>query len=92
MMQIQLQHKLCTQTIELPEIGRITYTLLEVILPSGERYYSITVEMNGPLHRECSSVPNITCNRQLALRMFWMVCRGTVTPCTLTDILSDLLP
>ena len=92
MMQIQIQRKLCTQTIDLPEIGRITYLLLEDILPSGEHYYSITVELAGTLQHDCRSVQNITCNRQLALRMFWMICRGTVTPCTLTDVLSDLLP
>lgn len=92
MIQVQTQHKLCTQTIDLPEIGRTTYILLEDILPCGERYYSITVQLDGPLGSECRTVRDITGDRDLALHMFWMICRGTVTPCTLTDVLSDLLP
>lgn len=92
MLQIQTQRKLCTQTLDLSEAGRTTYILLEDILPNGERYYSITVELVGPKGCECRTVRDITGNRQFAMRLFWMICRGTVTPCTLTEVLSDLLP
>jgi len=92
MIQVQTQHKLCTQTIDLPEAGRTTYTLLEDILPCGEYCYSISIHLDGPQGIECRTVRDITGSRELALHMFWMICRGTVTPCTLTEVLSDLLP
>lgn len=88
---VQTQHKLCTQTIDLPDVGRTTYILLEDLLPNGERCYSITVQLEGTLGIERCTVQDITGNRQLALQLFWKICRGTVTPCTLTEVLSDLL-
>ena len=92
MIQVHTQHKLCTKTIDLPQLGRITYILLEDSLPCGERYYSITIQLDGSRRRESRTVQDITGDRELALHLFWMLCRGTVTPCTLTEVLSDLLP
>jgi len=92
MNQVQTQRKLCTQTMDLPEIGQTTYILLEDLLPNGERYYSISVRLDGLLGSESRTVRDVTGNRQLALHLFWMICRGTVTPCALTEVLSELLP
>ncbi|MBQ8402040.1 MAG: hypothetical protein IJX14_08930 [Clostridia bacterium] len=89
---VQIQQKLCTQTIDLPEAGRTTYTLTEDILPTGERCYSISIVLDSPAGTESRTVRDVTGDRELALRLFWMLCRGTVTPCTLTEVLPELLP
>ncbi|MBQ8642994.1 MAG: hypothetical protein IJ480_12355 [Clostridia bacterium] len=95
MMYAQIQQKLCTQTVFLPEIGRITYILTEDTLPNGEHCYSITVQYtdSSPSNTilESRTVRDVTADRHTAFCLFWQVCRGTVTPCTLTEVLSDLL-
>lgn len=93
MLYTQLQQKVCTQTINIPCVGTIVYILLEDTLPNGLRYYSIAVKLTKINHQqEESTVQNVTTDRQLALQLFWQLCRGTVTPCTLTEVLAELLP
>lgn len=93
MLYTQLQQKVCTQTIHIPDIGTTVYLLLEDILPNGLRHYSLTVKLTKTDHQqeECT-VRDVTTDRQLALQLFWQLCRGTVTPCTLTEVLAELLP
>lgn len=88
----QTQKKLCSQTIHAPDIGRITTTLLEDTLPDGLQQYSITVQLCSNASLEEHTVPNVTTNKQFAMQLFWQICRGTVTPCTLTEVLSELIP
>lgn len=87
------QQKVCTQTIHIPDVGTTAYILLEETMPSGLRYYSMTVCLSKLDHRqeECT-VKNVTTDRQFAMQLFWQICRGTVTPCALTEVLSELLP
>ncbi|MBE6613918.1 MAG: hypothetical protein E7631_01255 [Ruminococcaceae bacterium] len=96
MIQIQLQQKLCTQTLLIPEVGILTYILTEDTLPDGVRYYSVTVQITDPCREtivlDKRTVRDITCDRDLAFCLFWKICRGKVTPCTLLEVLSDLLP
>ncbi len=85
--------ELCTQTQYLPEAGQFTYSLLEETLSGGELAYAITVRCEGEgALSECRTVRSITTNRDLALRLFWQVCRGQVTPWGLLDVLPELLP
>ncbi len=85
--------ELCTQTQYLPEVGQLTYSLLEEPRIGGERAYAITVRCNGAgAFSACRTIRDITTNRNLALRLFWQVCRGHVTPYGLLDILPELLP
>lgn len=91
MLQSQTQQKVCIHTLHLPDIGKLTYTLLEDFLPNGDRYYSMSISLEGSAGTEKCSVRDITGNRQFAIRLFQMICRGTVTPCTLTEVLEDLL-
>lgn len=93
MLYTQLQQKVCTQTISIPNVGTTVYILLEDTLPNGLRYYSINVKLTKTEHppEECT-VRNVTTDRQFALQLFWQLCRGNVTPCTLTEVLTELLP
>ncbi len=81
------------QTLFLPEAGQLTYLLLEEPLAGGERTYAITVRCTGEnAFAESRTIRDITTNRDLALRLFWQVCRGQVTPYGLLDVLPELLP
>ncbi len=85
--------ELCIQTLFLPEVGQLTYVLLEEPLAGGEYTYAITVRCVGErVFSACRTVHDITTNRDLALRLFWQVCRGTVTPWGLLELLPELLP
>lgn len=98
MLQMQTQKRLCTQTMDIPiagdtpAVGRTTTTLLEDILPNGLRQYSITVQLCSDHGVEERTVSNVTTDKQFAMELFWQICRGTVTPCSLTEVLSELIP
>ena len=92
MLQMQTQKRLCTQTMDIQNVGRATTTLLEDVLPNGLRQYSITVQLSSDHGVEERTVSNVTTNKPFAMELFWQICRGTVTPCTLTEVLSELIP
>lgn len=93
MLYTQLQQKVCTQTINIPNVGTTVYTLLEDTLPNGLQYYSLQVKLtNMDLQQEENTVRNVTTDRQFALQLFWQLCRGNVTPCALTEVLAELIP
>lgn len=93
MLYTQLQQKVCTQTINIPNVGTTVYTLLEDTLPNGLQYYSLQIKLtNMELQQEENTVRNVTTDRQFALQLFWQLCRGNVTPCTLTEVLTELIP
>lgn len=54
---------------------RLSYSVYAVITESGE----------------CATVHDITSDKEKALFMFGMICRGTVTPCCLTEVAEDLI-
>ncbi len=92
MLNMQTQKRLCTQTMDIPNVGRTTTTLLEDTLPNGLRQYSITVQLSSDHGLEERTVPNVTTNKQFAMELFWQICRGTVTPCALIEVLSEMIP
>lgn len=92
MLQMQTQKRLCTQTMDIQNVGRATTTLLEDVLPNGLRQYSITVQLSSDHGVEERTVSNVTTDKPFAMELFWQICRGTVTPCTLTEVLSELIP
>lgn len=88
----QTQQILCTQTHDIPDIGKATSMLLEDTLPNGMREYSITVRLCNDHGQEERTVHNVTTDRQFAMKLFWQICRGEVTPCALCEVLAELIP
>ena len=89
---LQTHQTLCTQTRFLPLLGKTVYILTEDPLPGGESQYAITIQCDNSTLEPQRTVRDITTDRSLALSLFWKICRGSVTPCTLTEVLSELLP
>ncbi len=88
----QKQQILCRQIRFLPETGKMIYLLTEDTLPNGESYYSLSIDCDGDAYLDHKTVQNFTMDRQLALRLFWQICRGTVTPYGLLEVLSEMIP
>ncbi len=85
--------EICVQSVFLPEVGQVSYVLFEEPIGGGERAYAITVRCSGGgAWAESQTVRDITTDRDLALRIFWQVCRGQVTPWGLMDLIPELLP
>ncbi len=85
--------EICQQTITLPEVGDVTYLLWEEILSTGEKAYAITIRCPaGKVFMDAKTVRDITTDRDLALRIFWQICRGKTTPWGLLDLIPELLP
>ena len=69
----------------------LTYRLFEErIEASGNSIFSISLTSDDPEEHDETYVPFISLSRQEAERIFEMICRGCVTPCTVCDILEDL--
>jgi len=92
MLYLQTHKALCAQTRFLPRVGETTYTLIEDILPGGERFYSLSIRCSGDALEKYREIQNITADKSFALTLFWKICRGGVTPCALAEILPELLP
>lgn len=92
MLQMQTPQKLCTQTIDVPDVGKTTTILWEDTMPNGSRQYSIAVHLQNDHVQEERTVRDVTTNKQFAMQLFWQICRGTVTPCSLAEVLSELIP
>lgn len=82
---------LCVQTIQLEPFGFCTYTLTEEDIPVYGKSYRITVTLDNANMHITESVRDVTTITDFALRLFWKVCRGHVTPLTLRDVLTDLI-
>ena len=82
---------ICVQTVQLESCGICTYTLTEENLPVCGKSYRITVTLDNANLHFTESVRDVTTLPDMALRLFWKVCRGQVTPLTLRDVLTDLL-
>jgi len=66
--------------------------LLEEVLPSHRTAYAIHVHLEHANGKDDTcTVHDITGDTAFACEIFHKICRGTVTPCTLSEVLSDLL-
>ena len=82
----------CTE-IRMPDEGlTLITTLLETVLME-RTYYSIAVTLIGeaPYSAEARLIKDITGDADTAECLFRKIADGTVTPCTLTDVLEDAL-
>lgn len=79
------------KSIEIEEM-KLTYTLFRSLRKSSGRFvYSLSVKLLSSGTSESSFVYDITRTRSRADELFTIICEGTVTPCTLSDILEDIL-
>lgn len=70
----------------------LTYRLFRSLRRSSGRFvYSISVQLSSNGKSESSFVYDITRTRSRADELFTIICNGTVTPCTMSDILEDIL-
>ena len=68
------------------------YTLYHKILADeGRSSYSVSVSVTCGGENESAYAIDITSLHDCAVAIFDAVCTGTVTPCTLYDILEDML-
>ena len=80
-----------TYTIEAENI-RLTYTLFTSTADyDGRKCYSLTVTAETDDEITSSTAHDITRRRKGAIRYFRMITRGLVTPCTLFDVLENIL-
>lgn len=71
---------------------RLDYILSETELPEEDRKsYSISIRKQTPSLREEAFAPDVSSIRNYAVGLFDKIVTGIVTPCTLMDILEDLL-
>ncbi|MBQ3708423.1 MAG: hypothetical protein II889_11025 [Clostridia bacterium] len=68
----------------------LTYRLEEIPLRRGKSY-DIAVRIESVDGAQTSTVHDVSRNRAAAQRLFQAVADGLVTPCTLADVLEDLL-
>ncbi len=79
------------KSIEVDEM-LLTYRLFRSLRRSSGRFvYSISVQLSSNVTSESSFVYDITRTRSRAEELFTIIYEGTVTPCTLSDILEDIL-
>ena len=57
----------------------------------GEHIYSLSVTIQSLWEKENAFACDVTRSRSRALSLFETISRGLVTPCTLYDILEDML-
>lgn len=71
---------------------RLDYILHETRIHEEERKsYSISVHKQTPASCEDAFAPDISSIRSRAVDLFNLIVSGTVTPCTLLEVLEDLL-
>ncbi len=69
----------------------LTYRLFEEWhADTGNAIYSLNVTADDICGYDEESVPFISHSKEEAERIFEILCRGCVTPCTLCDILDDM--
>ncbi len=71
-------------------------TLVSILLQTNTAvasFFSIAVTAftDDPAKNESRLIENITADTKKATELFHLIVEGTVTPCTLTDVLEDLL-
>ena len=70
---------------------RLTYDLFQRELPRGGHSYSIGVSIVGGRVPDRALARDVARTRSRALSLFAKICEGLVTPCTLFDVLEDML-
>ena len=71
---------------------RLDYILCETELPEEDRKsYSIQIRKQTPSQKEEAFAPDVSSIRNFAVGLFDKLVTGIVTPCTMLDILEDLL-
>ena len=77
---------------EIPGVGMLTYVLCEERgLKNQPTEYGIGIYKTSPGGEEERYIPSVTTDRFFAVRLYRAVVLGQVTPCTLTDVVLDLL-
>ena len=70
----------------------LSYTLYRTdFTVGGGHAYSLAVTVESASGRETAFAGDITRKRSRALKLFALISRGLVTPCTLFDVLEDML-
>lgn len=69
----------------------LDYILHETAAEDKRPVYSITIRKETASGTEETCAYDISSIRRRAVELFHLVVSGTVTPCTLTDIIEDLL-
>ena len=69
---------------------RLSYRLEEILLRRGKSY-DIAVRIESEEGAEAKTIHDVSRDRTEAERLFRAVADGLVTPCTLRDVLEDLL-
>ena len=70
---------------------RLTYALFQRELSRGGRSYSIGVSIVGGRVPDRALARDVARTRSAALALFAKIADGLVTPCTLFDVLEDML-
>lgn len=71
---------------------RLDYILHETRIAEEKRNsYSISIQKYADASREYVVAPDVSSIRSRAVDLFNRVVSGTVTPCTLLDVIEDLL-
>ena len=71
---------------------RLTYTLYRSKFKiDGRRIFSVKITLADEVGAYDAFACDITRNRSRAFQIYNLLCKGTVTPCTLNDILEDIL-
>lgn len=72
--------------------AELCYELIGEVLPEKRIAYAIFVRLSyADSHCKECLVRDITSDKALATTLYHKILCGTVTPCTLTEVLSDLL-
>lgn len=72
------------------------FTLISLLLKTDTAhtsYFSVAVAAfaDNPSEGDCRLCENVTGDAEKAEELFRLITEGSVTPCTLTDVLEDLL-
>lgn len=76
----------------LPGVGEVSYRLCaERGRRGAPEEYGIGVSLRTEAGEESRYIPSVTTDRAFASRIFRAILLGEVTPCTLEDVILDLL-
>ncbi|MBQ7921121.1 MAG: hypothetical protein IJ325_00895 [Clostridia bacterium] len=86
------KHILSRHTTSFLTDAELYYELIEEVLPDNRITYALFVRLSysDGKQKECL-VQDITSDKDLATVLYHKILCGSVTPCTLTEVLSDLL-
>ena len=84
-MQASLNEEITNEVVLFPSSHTVRYRLLSMCQAEKTAYYIQVI-----LDQEQCTQPLPSDNRQSAIDIFERIKRGTVTPCTLADVLEDM--